>query len=95
MLIRIIHISIIYIWIIFWPRGGIVAAELLHREIVIMLRTANYKELTGTFLRFVIPSISSQLLSGVYTIVDGYFIGKGVGAAGLAAVGRPSPSPFS
>lgn len=91
MLIRIIHISIIYIWIIFWPRGGIVAAEPLHREIVIMLRTANYKELTGTFLRFVIPSISSQLLSGVYTIVDGYFIGKGVGAAGLAAVGLAFP----
>lgn len=63
----------------------------MHREIVIMLRAANYKELTGTFFRFVIPSISSQLLSGVYTIVDGYFIGKGVGATGLAAVGLAFP----
>lgn len=56
-----------------------------------MLRAANYKELTGIFLKFVIPSVSSQLLGGIYTIVDGYFIGKGVGAAGLAAVGLAFP----
>lgn len=56
-----------------------------------MLRAANYRELTKIFFRFVIPSISSQLLSGIYTIVDGYFVGKGVGAAGLAAVGLAFP----
>lgn len=56
-----------------------------------MLRAANYKELTKIFFRFVIPSIGSQLLSGVYTIVDGYFVGRGVGAAGLAAVGLAFP----
>lgn len=56
-----------------------------------MLRAANYRELTKMFFKFVIPSMSSQLLSGVYTIVDGYFIGRGVGAAGLAAVGLAFP----
>lgn len=56
-----------------------------------MLCTSNYQQLTKLFLTFVIPSISSQLLSGVYTIVDGYFVGRGVGEAGLTAVGLAFP----
>lgn len=56
-----------------------------------MLRAPDYKNLTRLFLTFVLPSISSQLLSGVYTIVDGFFIGMGTGDAGLAAVGLAYP----
>lgn len=56
-----------------------------------MLYASNYRQLAKIFLAFVIPSISSQLLSGVYTIVDGYFVGRGVGEAGLAAIGLAFP----
>ncbi len=40
---------------------------------------------------FVIPSIASQLLSGIYTLVDGFFIGMCVGESGLASVGLAFP----
>ncbi len=56
-----------------------------------MFRAKNYKELTRLFLIFVLPAISSQLLSGVYTIVDGFFVGWGVGQEGLAAIGLAFP----
>lgn len=56
-----------------------------------MLYATNYKQLTKIFMAYVIPSIGSQLLSGVYTIVDGYFIGKGIGEGGIAAVGLAFP----
>ncbi len=39
-----------------------------------MFHTRNYRELTKLFFMFVLPALSSQLLSGIYTIVDGYFI---------------------
>lgn len=38
------------------------------------------------FLRYVLPSVLSFALSGVYTIVDGYFIGNRLGDIGIAAV---------
>ena len=38
------------------------------------------------FFRFVIPSILAFALSGVYTIVDGFFIGQSLGDIGLAAI---------
>mgnify|MGYP003593258400 CR=1 FL=1 len=56
-----------------------------------MFRTSNYRELVRLFFLFVLPSIGSQLLSGVYIIVDGYFVGRGVGASGLAAIGLAFP----
>jgi len=56
-----------------------------------MLHTKDYKQLIKLFFCFVVPSVSSQLLSGIYTIVDGFFVGMGTGEAGLAAVGLAYP----
>lgn len=39
-----------------------------------------------TFFRYVIPSVLAFALSGVYTIVDGFFIGNSLGDAGIAAI---------
>ena len=44
-----------------------------------------------TFLQFVIPSVLSFALSGVYTIVDGFFIGNSIGDLGLSAVNIAYP----
>lgn len=38
------------------------------------------------FFRYVLPAILSFSLSGVYCIVDGYFIGNRLGDTGLSAV---------
>ena len=56
-----------------------------------MFHTKNYRELNRLFFMFVIPAVSSQLLSGIYTIVDGYFVGWGIGQGGLAAIGLSFP----
>lgn len=60
-------------------------------EVLIMFHTRNYRELTKLFFMFVLPALSSQLLSGIYTIVDGYFVGWGMGQDGLAAIGLAFP----
>lgn len=39
------------------------------------------------FLKFVLPSMLTMLLSGLYTIVDGIFVGFAVGDVGLAGMG--------
>ncbi len=44
-----------------------------------------------TFLQYVIPSVLSFALSGVYTIVDGFFIGNSIGDLGLSAVNIAYP----
>ena len=38
------------------------------------------------FFSYVIPSVLAFALSGVYTIVDGFFIGQSLGDMGLAAI---------
>lgn len=43
------------------------------------------------FFRFVIPSVLSFALSGVYAIVDGYFVGNSIGDAGLSAINIAYP----
>lgn len=43
------------------------------------------------FYRHVLPSMLSFALSGVYAIVDGFFIGNSIGDAGLAAIGIAYP----
>ena len=40
----------------------------------------------GKFFEYVLPAIFSFALSGVYTIVDGYFIGNRMGDMGIAAI---------
>lgn len=39
------------------------------------------------FFKFVLPSMLTMLLSGLYTIVDGIFVGYAVGDVGLAGMG--------
>lgn len=43
------------------------------------------------FYKFVIPSIGSMLITALYFVVDGIFVGRGVGANGLAAVNIAVP----
>lgn len=43
----------------------------------------NHKSL---FFKYVIPSIIAFALSGIYAIVDGYFVGNTIGDAGLSAI---------
>lgn len=44
-----------------------------------------------TFFKFVIPSVFSFVLSGIYAIVDGFFIGNSIGDAGLSAINIAYP----
>ena len=43
------------------------------------------------FFRYVIPSMISMLTAGVYTLVDGLFVGWGAGSTGLAAINVAFP----
>lgn len=43
------------------------------------------------FFQYVIPSVLSFALSGVYAIVDGFFVGNSVGDAGLSAINIAYP----
>lgn len=43
------------------------------------------------FYRFVIPSIGSMVVTALYFVVDGIFVGRGVGTNGLAAVNITVP----
>ena len=44
-----------------------------------------------TFFKYVIPSVLSFALSGIYTVVDGFFIGNSIGDVGLSAVNIAYP----
>lgn len=44
-----------------------------------------------TFFKYVIPSVLSFALSGVYTIVDGFFVGNSIGDLGLSAINIAYP----
>ena len=46
---------------------------------------------TKRFFRYVIPSVLSFALSGVYAIVDGFFVGNSLGDIGLSAVNIAYP----
>lgn len=44
-----------------------------------------------TFFYYVIPSVLSFALSGIYAIVDGFFVGNSIGDAGLSAINIAYP----
>lgn len=44
-----------------------------------------------TFFQFVIPSVLSFALSGVYAIVDGFFVGNSIGDIGISAINMAYP----
>mgnify|MGYP005820783105 CR=1 FL=1 len=43
------------------------------------------------FAKYVFPSVLAFALSGVYTIVDGYFVGQSMGDTGLSAINIAFP----
>lgn len=43
------------------------------------------------FFKFVIPSVIAFALSGIYAIVDGFFVGNTIGDAGLSAINIAYP----
>lgn len=43
------------------------------------------------FFKFVVPSIIAFALSGIYAIVDGFFVGNTIGDAGLSAINMAYP----
>ncbi|WP_409068372.1 MATE family efflux transporter [Clostridium sp. FAM 1755] len=51
----------------------------------------NQKHDIKTFFQYVIPSVLSFALSGVYAIVDGFFVGNSIGDLGLSAVNVTYP----
>ena len=38
------------------------------------------------FLKYVIPSMIASLVTGIYTSIDGLFVGRAVGDAGIASI---------
>lgn len=49
------------------------------------------KTLLKNFLKYLIPTITTMTLFSTYTMVDGIFVGRGVGSEGLAAVNISMP----
>ncbi|WP_353893652.1 MATE family efflux transporter [Proteinivorax hydrogeniformans] len=49
------------------------------------------QNLTKLFLKYAIPSISALWFFSIYTMIDGIFVGRGVGPLGLAAVNLSMP----
>ena len=45
-----------------------------------------------SFAAYVLPSVLAFALSGLYTIVDGFFIGQSLGDLGLAAITLAYPA---
>ncbi|WP_220719318.1 MATE family efflux transporter [Agarivorans litoreus] len=52
------------------------------------------KNITLQFWRYSIPSVVAMIVSGIYLIVDGMFIGQVLGAEGLAAINLAWPIIF-
>ncbi len=51
-----------------------------------MENSLSTKSIRSLFLKFVIPAIIGVLVNSLYIIIDGIFIGRGVGETGLAAI---------
>lgn len=49
------------------------------------------KSLTRQFLKYLIPSVSAMWFFSIYTMIDGIFVGRGVGPIALAAVNLSMP----
>ncbi len=49
------------------------------------------KKVTATYWRYALPTLIAILVSGLYQIVDGIFVGHVVGAEGLAAINMAWP----
>lgn len=52
---------------------------------------SNDVSLTRQFLKYLIPSVSAMWFFSIYTMIDGIFVGRGVGPIALAAVNLSMP----
>lgn len=52
---------------------------------------SNERQLTKKFFKYSIPSVTAMWFFSIYTMVDGMFVGKGVGPFALAAVNLSMP----
>ncbi|MDX2321440.1 MAG: MATE family efflux transporter [Moritella sp.] len=55
---------------------------------------ASDAEIKASFWRYAIPSITAMLVSGLYQIIDGIFVGHYVGVDGLAGINMAWPITF-
>ena len=53
--------------------------------------SAAHRDRVRLFCSYVLPSVLSFALSGIYAIVDGFFIGNSIGDAGLSAINIAYP----
>ncbi|WP_129598655.1 MATE family efflux transporter [Anaerophilus nitritogenes] len=53
--------------------------------------TTDQISLTKKFFKYLIPSVSAMWFFSIYTMIDGMFVGKGVGPIALAAVNLSMP----
>ncbi|MBL9047041.1 MAG: polysaccharide biosynthesis C-terminal domain-containing protein [Tabrizicola sp.] len=51
----------------------------------------NTQSLTRTYWTYTIPSVAALMVNGLYSVVDGIFIGQAMGAEGLAALNLAWP----
>ncbi|MGY5452534.1 MATE family efflux transporter [Agarivorans sp. MS3-6] len=49
------------------------------------------QSVSATFWRFAIPSVAAMLVSGLYQVIDGIFVGRYVGTEGLAGINMSMP----
>ena len=49
-------------------------------------QTRTVEEMQKSFFKYIIPAMIGTLLGGLYTVVDGYFVGNTLGDKGLAAI---------
>ena len=47
--------------------------------------------ISKTFWRFALPSVAAMVVSGIYQVIDGFFVGHYIGAAGLAGINMAWP----
>ncbi|QZY55180.1 MATE family efflux transporter [Crassaminicella profunda] len=57
----------------------------------VIKKTSYLKPLTKEFLEYLLPSISAMWVFSIYTMVDGMFVGKGIGPMALASVNISMP----
>ncbi len=50
-----------------------------------------HDKVEGLFFKYFLPTVSAMMVTGIYIVFDGIFVGKGVGSDGLAAVNTVIP----
>ncbi|MGL5560011.1 MAG: hypothetical protein ACRDC3_12775, partial [Paraclostridium dentum] len=56
-------------------------------DFIMCFRKNNRREImVSEFLRYAVPSSLAMFISSLYTVIDGIFVGQGVGDSALAAV---------